>query len=154
MGFLEDMIDASDLTERIEVSESNQFSEQEAIAIIIMVAISSDGQIDDGELNQALLVLDQRKIFTNVSKEKVFAKIVQFIKTVGMSEALKVAGTSLALNQEVQESTFAIAVDLVLNDGTVTEDENNFIRELQEVLAIQKSLATKIAEVMIIKNRL
>ncbi|PZO47941.1 MAG: Tellurite resistance protein TerB, partial [Phormidesmis priestleyi] len=48
---------------------------------------------------------------------------------------------------------FALAVDLVFADGTVSVEEKAFIDDLRKILAIPDEMALKIVEVMTIKNQ-
>ncbi|MHA1910369.1 MAG: tellurite resistance TerB family protein [Candidatus Kariarchaeaceae archaeon] len=57
------------------------------------------------------------------------------------------------LTSELKETVFALAIDIVLADGIVDAKEKAFLDKLQAAIGINEALATKIVEVMIIKNR-
>lgn len=58
-----------------------------------------------------------------------------------------------AVREDAEENTFALAVDLPLADGRMSDREKAFIDELQEVLHIDDDTAAKIVEVLLIENR-
>ena len=58
-----------------------------------------------------------------------------------------------ALGKEQIDTAFFIAADLVLADGTVEPEEKKFLEDLQQTLGVSEETATKIVEVVVIKNR-
>lgn len=58
-----------------------------------------------------------------------------------------------ALSQDMRETAFAIATDLVLSDRTVTPQEQAFLEDLYRILEIPSATAQQIVQVMTIKNR-
>ncbi len=57
-----------------------------------------------------------------------------------------------SLPHDLREIAFAVATDLVLADGTVTEEEQNFLNDLYQALGISSEIALQIVQVMSIKN--
>jgi hypothetical protein len=58
-----------------------------------------------------------------------------------------------AIPSDMRATTFALAVDLVLADGRLGSRESTFIDQLQTALQIEGTLARKILDVLLIKNR-
>ncbi len=58
----------------------------------------------------------------------------------------------LVVPPELRETVFANAVDSVLTDGTVEQDERDFIDDLQVKLEIPEKRAKVIVQVMVYKN--
>ncbi len=54
--------------------------------------------------------------------------------------------------KELAATTFALAVDLMLSDGGLTEGEQRFADELRVALGVDREMAGKIADVLTIKN--
>jgi len=73
------------------------------------------------------------------------------IDSKGRAEVLD-AGVK-ALPADLKETVYALAGDIVFADGTAQPEELVFLREVQERLGISDDLATKVLEVMRIKNR-
>ncbi len=59
---------------------------------------------------------------------------------------------SPAVPPELRETVFANAVDIVLADGTVEEEEREFIDDLQAKLEVDEKRAKAIVQVMVHKN--
>jgi hypothetical protein len=57
------------------------------------------------------------------------------------------------LSQDLRESAFAIATDLVLAEGVVAEEEKNFLNDLYQALGVSSEMAIQIIQVILIKNR-
>ncbi|MGB5973838.1 MAG: tellurite resistance TerB family protein, partial [Nodosilinea sp.] len=57
------------------------------------------------------------------------------------------------LPQDLRETAFAIATDLVLSDRTLTPQEQSFLEDLCVILDIPNPTAQQIVQVMTIKNR-
>ena len=57
-----------------------------------------------------------------------------------------------AVPPELRETAFAIAVDIVLADGVVENDEKEFIDDLMIKLSIDAQRAKTIVQVMAFKN--
>ena len=57
------------------------------------------------------------------------------------------------LPQRLRAPAFCNAVDIVLADGTVEDEEKELIEKLQTALEVDDDDAKKIIDVMIIKNR-
>jgi tellurite resistance protein len=58
-----------------------------------------------------------------------------------------------ALPHDLTETAFAIATDIVLADGEVTEEEQKLLNDLFQLLEIPEETAIKIIDVMLIKNQ-
>jgi hypothetical protein len=63
------------------------------------------------------------------------------------------AAAIASLPHELQETVFAVTADIVLSDGEVTEEEEEFLNLLYRALEIPEETALKIIEVMLMKNR-
>ena len=55
--------------------------------------------------------------------------------------------------QQLRETVFANACDIILADGVVEPDEKAFMEKLRDKLAIDKATALEIAQIMVVKNR-
>jgi tellurite resistance protein len=78
-------------------------------------------------------------------------KVAGLIKKRGIGPVLQAAKASLSKDE--LGAAFFVAVDLVLADGVVEEDEKKFLEELQRTIGMDDATATKIAEVVVIKNK-
>lgn len=54
---------------------------------------------------------------------------------------------------DLREAAFAVATDLVLADALLTQEEQDFLKDLYQILGISADITTQIVQVMWIKNR-
>ncbi|OUC13443.1 MAG: Tellurite resistance protein TerB [Alkalinema sp. CACIAM 70d] len=129
-------------------------SPAEAFAAITIVAISSDGYLADEEIDTITASLARMHLFRTNSTETMrcmYDKLFGIMRRDGITVLLQAAKESLPF--ELREAAFAVATDLVLADGMMTQDEQLFLNELCKILEIAKETASKIVEVMMIKSR-
>jgi hypothetical protein len=127
---------------------------EEAFAAIALVAIAADGYLSDQEGRDMTNVLSRMRLFQSYSSDvmhRMFDKLLSLLKLHGPSVLIDLARSRLP--QELRETAFAIATDLVLSDGTVTSQEQAFLDDLYRILEIPGDTALQIVQVMTIKNR-
>ncbi|MBW4462865.1 MAG: tellurite resistance TerB family protein [Nodosilinea sp. WJT8-NPBG4] len=126
----------------------------EALASIALVAIAADGYLADQEGQDMTMLLSRMALFSSYSKDAVhhlFDLLLTRLKTEG--PGVMVDRAKAVLPQELRETAFAVATDLVLSDRTVTPQEQAFLEDLYRILEIPSPLAQQIVQVMTIKNR-
>lgn len=126
----------------------------EALASIALVAIAADGYLADQEGQDMTMLLTRMALFSSYSKDAVhhlFDMLLTRLKTEG--PGVLVDQAKAVLPQDLRETAFAIATDLVLSDRTVTPQEQAFLEDLYRILEIPSALAQQIVQVMTIKNR-
>ncbi|MBD2245627.1 tellurite resistance TerB family protein [Nostoc sp. FACHB-888] len=126
----------------------------EAFAVIILVAIASDGYLSVEQANYLTFVLSRMKLFKSYPHEmmnKLFEKILGILQGDGFNSLFNAAKDSLS--QDLRESAFAVATDLVLTEGIVAEEEKNFLNDLYQALGLSSEIAIQIVQVSVIKNR-
>ncbi|HZG38477.1 MAG TPA: tellurite resistance TerB family protein [Nodosilinea sp.] len=126
----------------------------EALASIALVAIAADGYLADQEGQDMTMLLSRMALFSSYSSEALhhlFDQLLLRLKQEGPGVLVNQA--KVALPQDLRETAFAIATDLVLSDRTVTPQEQSFLEDLYIILEIPNGLAQQIVQVMTIKNR-
>ena len=129
-------------------------STPEAYAAVAVAAISADGNVTDDEANRTALNLATVSVFRSYELREmgdVLNRVASLIQRRGPSTVLKAAKETLTNAQA--ESAFFLAADLTLADGTFGQAEREFLEELKNTLAVNDSIALKIVEVAVIKNR-
>lgn len=81
---------------------------------------------------------------------KMFDKLLGIMQREGL-DALFNAATA-ALPHDLTETAFAVATDIFLADGEVTEEEK-LLNDLCRVLEVPEETAIKIIDVMLIKKK-
>ncbi|MBD2213582.1 tellurite resistance TerB family protein [Calothrix sp. FACHB-156] len=130
-------------------------SPAEAFAAITLAATAIDGNLSEDEALSIASVLSRSKLFRNYTDEmmnKLFDKILGILRR---RDGINLLFNSAkqTLTQELREAAFAVATDLVLNDGILMEEETNFLNDLYLSLGISSDLALQIVQVVLIKNR-
>ncbi len=126
----------------------------EAFAAITLAATASDGDISDEEVRNISSALSRIKLFRNYPSDvmnRMFDDLLGILKRDGIDNLFNIAKESLS--PELREAAFAVATDLVLAEGVVTQEEKEFLNDLYHALSISSDIATQIVEVMLIKNR-
>ena len=126
----------------------------EALASIAMVAIAADGYMAEQEGQDMTMLLSRMSLFSSYSSDALnylFDLLLDRLKQEG--PGILVSEAKAALSQELRETAFAIATDLVLSDRTVTPQAQAFLEDLYRILDIPSTTAQQIVQVMTIKNR-
>ena len=133
----------------------DMFSPAEAYAAITLAAIAADGYLADEEVEGFITSLNRMPLFKSYSGDvmrRMIDKLFSILKRNGVNALFDAAKQSLP--HEMAPSAFAVAVDLILADGVVTEEEQEFLNNLYQALDINDEVAVKIVEVMMIKNQI
>lgn len=147
MGLLDMVLDT-------ETQAQATFSPPEAFAAITLAVTAIDGHISEDEVRCISSALSRLKLFRNYTNEmmnRLFEKILGILRRDGINVLFNAAKESLT--QDLREAVFAVATDLLLAEGTVTEEENIFLNDLYQSLGIAKEVAIQIVQVILIKNR-
>lgn len=141
------------------LGEESAFSEapfgpQEGYAGVLLCASACDGHIADEEAQSLHLILSQKKLYQRLSEQQFGSMMDRLLG------ALKRKGPENLLDKcypvvppELRESVFANAVDIVLANGTVDNDEKEFIDGLKNKLELDGQRAKTIVKVMVYKNQ-
>ncbi len=148
MGLLDNLFDSSSSSSRRSLTRT------EAFAGILLSASACDGHIADEELTSLFTTISRMKLFENYTEQKwtsMMDHLLKILKREGVDHLAQRCCD--ALPDELRESAFANACDIVLADGVVEDEEKEFLETLQKVLEIDGDTALTIVEVMIIKNK-
>jgi tellurite resistance protein len=129
-------------------------SPAEAFAAITLAATTSDGFLSDEESRGISSALSRMKLFRSYPNDvmvRMFDRLLGILRRDGINTLFNTAKESLP--HDLREAAFAVATDLVLVDGVVTEEEQNFLNDLYQALGIPSEIALQIVQVMLIKNR-
>jgi hypothetical protein len=128
-------------------------SAAEAFASVAMVAIAADGYLSDQEAEDMNVMLSRMKLFSSYPNDvlhRMLDNLLAQLKQHGPNQLISRA--KAALPDDLRETAFAVATDLVLSDRTVTQQEQAFLDDLYRILEIPDEIAFKIVQVMTIKN--
>lgn len=135
-------------------TSASSLSPAEAVAGIMVVAISSDGYLSDEEIATLGSTLSRMQLFRSYSDDvmrKLFDKLFGVQKRQGTDALLQLAKASIPY--ELGATVFAICTDLIMADGTIEPKEEAFLERLYALLEVPQETALQIIQVMLIKNK-
>jgi uncharacterized tellurite resistance protein B-like protein len=135
-------------------TQSSGLTLREAVTTVLVAAVAADGTVGPVEgrrLNEFLLSM---RLFHQVPADHVQRLIENALNLVTRTamDGLLAACAAVILG-DLRASLYALAVELVLVDGTIAEREMQFANTLQAAFAIDDVTAMKIVEVLLIKSR-
>lgn len=126
----------------------------EAFAAIALIAVAADGYMTDSEAQAITTTLSRMQSFRSYPADvmrKMIDRLLGILQREGIEVLFNAAITTLP--DELKETSFAVATDIVLADGEVTEEEEKLLNDLYRALEISEANAVKIIDVMLIKNK-
>ena len=129
------------------------FTDKESVIAILYLVVTADGTIAPEEEEMVIGTSNRMKLLRKQGiddfNEAVW-KVRTAIEAKGREPAL--AAALAGLPGELKETVYALAADIVFADGTAQAEENDFLRKVQEGLEVPDAFATKVLEVMRVKN--
>jgi tellurite resistance protein len=130
------------------------FTDKEAVVALLFLIVTADGAIAPEEEELVIAASNRMKLLRGQGIDQfndAVQKIRDAIEAKGRDEVF--AAGIAALPAELRETVYALAADVVFADGSIDAQENEFLRGMQEALQVPDDLATKVLEVMRIKNK-
>jgi len=136
-------------------SGNKALTKHEAFAGILLAASAVDGHIASEEISNLINAISRMKLFSNFNDDKYNRMFDRLLKILKKSDGvdLLIQKCIPELPDELRETVFANACDIVLADGVVEPEEKELIEKLQNELEIPGDEAMDIVRVMVIKNR-
>jgi uncharacterized tellurite resistance protein B-like protein len=126
-------------------------SELEAWVGILYSCISADNQITDSETATLSRVLSSKQKFIGIDIAPLYRKAFNVRAELGQLKYI--SACSEWIKGEDKETVFALALEVLLADGTLEKEEKNVIEVLSNQLEIEKEMTSKIIEVIFLKNK-
>lgn len=140
--------------DEMEETGRKELSRQEAFLGVLLAANASDGHVSEEEARGMFTILSRMRLYENWSDEKlgrILHRLIGMLKREGVEKLVKRCVP--AIPEALRATVFANACDLVLADGTVEQEEREFINELWRTLGMSGDDAKTIVQVMVIKNK-
>ena len=137
-----------------EGQSSSQLTKETAFLGILMLADYSDGNVSEEEVRTFGTTICRMKLYKDMTEQQLnkhIDKATGIIKRKGLDKALDQFADALPDN--LARAAFANAVNQVLADGVVEDEEKDFINNLRRALKISSEDAQMIAKVMVWKNQ-
>jgi tellurite resistance protein len=133
---------------------TKEFSKADAFAGILLGASACDGHAADEEIQALFTITGRMKMYEGFTSNKWNSMMDNLLKVLKKDGPLKlVERCANALPDELRQTAFANAADIILADGVVEDEEKEFLDHVQKMLEIDGDTALTIVEVMIVKNK-
>lgn len=126
-------------------------SEFEAWVGILYSCLSADNQITDSETATLSRILHSKQKFLGIDIAPLYAKAFHLRTELGQLK--HILACCELIQEEDKETVFALALEVLLADGTLDKEEKNVIEVLSNHLKIEAGMTSKIIEVIFLKNR-
>jgi len=135
--------------------EQESLTKEQAFAGILLSIISVDGQVTAEERTDFNATLQRAKLMRKVTNNE-FNEMMRILQRLLRKSGPKDLVTACAefLPTELANGTFAYACELVFSDGFADKEEQKLLDHIKKELKIDDSLAYKVGEVLMIKNRI
>lgn len=129
-----------------------QFSnEREAFFAIVYACATIDGEIDHDKFEALIAFMKTNNYMEGFDSLEAYRRLSILKSKYGASAI--VTSALGHVNESMKPTLFATAVDFILADGVVNDKEESLLKDLQQGLSISQELATKVIDVMIVKNK-
>ncbi|MDB9520053.1 tellurite resistance TerB family protein [Roseofilum reptotaenium CS-1145] len=126
----------------------------EAFAAIMLLVVAADGYLADDEVRLLNTTLSRMRLFRSYSDDvmrRMFDSLCGTLRRDGGNVLFDAAIATLP--HDLYDTTFAIATDLVLADGQVSDEEEDLLGSLCRALELPDTLVNQIIQIMMIKNK-
>ena len=137
------------------VNDNNNSSivttELEAWFGILYSCISADKQITANETKILTRIIHSKQKFVGVDLVPLFLKSFDLKKQLG--QLTFISACCVHIEEEDKNMLFALALEVLLADGVLEEEEKNLIEIISNSLKIDLKMSSKIIEVIFLKNK-
>ena len=134
------------------INKNNTLSVAQAFANIIIFAAISDGVFEEEEKDIVVNILSRMSIFKPY-QDYLKPMVTNCVQSLITNKDETLSNAIAILPPQLSETAFAVASDIVMSDGKITEQEEDLLKTLVDKLSLDKEIANKISEVMTIKNK-
>lgn len=128
------------------------WSAEQAYAAVLFAAATCDGKLSTEEYEELLALVHRSRVLKVFSPQQLGAiNVVIAARLRDTDTALRDA--CFALPEDMRLTAFANALDLVLADGQLSEDEADFLNTLILHMQLSGADVERIADIILLKNR-
>ena len=126
-------------------------SDYEAWVAILYTCISIDGDISDVEIDVMVRLLLFKNKFANIQITPFYKNAMHAKEKYGAQHIIEKCAQ--LIKEDDRPTLLALATELVLADGIITEKEKELLEYVAVKLKLDEQQASKIIEVILIKNK-
>lgn len=146
-----DKIFATNESQQANTKSYTPLNDYEAWVGVLYACAASDGDVSDVEIDTLSRLLVFKQKFENIEIVPFYKIAIQISNELGNQKLIE--GCATVIKQEDKPTVFAMATEIVLADGIINEREKNLLEFISKTFQIDDELASKIIEVLLIKNR-
>lgn len=129
------------------------FDAQRAVMTIVVAAVKADGAVSRDERLRVASICSGTQLFASNSSDEDSA-VIEFADTVtDQFGDAAIDHAAKDLKPGLRETAFALATDMVLADGVLSEREEDYLTKLAGRLSISEHVVNVVVEATIIRNR-
>ena len=127
---------------------------EEAYIAIMFCAVKADEMVTREEIHSLEYIVTRFKGFVAITPTHFQNLVDQFLKIVDQ-EGLDtlIAAAKSALENNLKESAFVNAMEIIMADGIVDSKEKKFLEKLQAALGVSDERVKQIVDILAVKNR-
>jgi tellurite resistance protein len=127
----------------------------EALIALFIGAMDANGHVAREELARAHHLIWSTRRFRRKSGETV-GRLIDRMKRLleGQDAAAEIDRAATAVPARLRQSAFAVVADLLLADGKIDGRERKFLQRLAATFRIPAGTATRVVDIMLLKNHL
>lgn len=146
------MLDWSRLLEGAAASSEPTWSIPEAFTAILFAAATCDGELATVEHEELLALAHRSRALKTLTAQQLGAVNTKVSARLRDSDTALVEACA-ALPEDMRLPAFAHALDLVLADGELNEDEADFLNAIILHLKLHREDVERVADVIVMKNQ-
>ena len=130
-----------------DIQSDETLSSEEGVAAIAFIAMIADGEVPEEDYQALRDLIANLDIFDDYSTDEIqelFDKIIKIGQQEGAGSLFNAAVESLS--EDIVETAFASAVEMVLTDSTVSVAEDSFLYDLSQSLGLSEEAAQEIID--------
>lgn len=125
---------------------------REAFVTLLVAAARADGSVSPHEADRIEHAVASMRLFRGSSPETLQTLFGAVVKRINERGSDFVGLAAAAVPGDLRATAFAMAVDLLLADGRWSQSEECFAGQIQALLGVDDELATKIVDILTLKN--
>lgn len=126
-------------------------SDYEAWIGILYACVSADGDDSDAEIESLSRMIAFKQKFSRIDILPLYEKVEKITEEIGGKQLVE--SCAKMVEKGDKSTLFAMAVEIVLADGVLADEEEKIIEFIAQELEIASELVDKIVEVMLIRNK-
>ncbi|MGD8775749.1 MAG: tellurite resistance TerB family protein [Syntrophobacterales bacterium] len=142
-----------DLLDELAYGDGGKLYTNDALLTIAVCAAGVDEEYSSEETDRIFALAVANKMFRNEA-ETVERRVFHLINSISGGDRRAALDRAVkSLPEEMKETAFAWAIDVLMADGFLADESKEFVGQLAAKLSVDSEIASEIIKVMAIRNR-